>query len=174
MRPPAVAARASASSTTGGALRRPTFRRGRPSDAAAIRRLVLAERMNPLGLDPARFLVADGGGGDGELLAIGQLKPLAGGGGAVEVASLVTAPAARGAGVGAALLAALVDAAPPNASTIYLTTIEPRVAFYERAGFGVVAAGDVPRALWLEFCVGTVVARLAAGARLVVMAKTRE
>ena len=149
----------------------PMFRRGTPADAAAIRGMVFAERMNPLGLDPARFLVADAaGGGGGGLLAIGQLKTM--GDGAYEVSSLVTAKDARGAGVGAALLAALVDSAP-SPSTLYLTTITPRVPFYERAGFAVLPASAVPPSLWVEAAVGSVVARAVAGAGLVVMSKRK-
>lgn len=131
--------------------------------------MVAAERMNPLGLDPARFLIADGA--DGALLAIGQLKDM--GGNAFEVASLVTAPDARGGGVGSALLAALVDAAPTPA-TIFLTTIEPRVPFYTRAGFHTLPALSVPPALWFEAAVGTLVARATAGEWLVVMRRRKE
>lgn len=145
----------------------PTFRPGTPADAAAIRALVLAERMNPLGLDPARFLVADGSDGGG-LLAIGQRKQLNDNN--FEISSLVTAPAARGAGVGAALLTALIAATPPN-SRLWLTTIEPRVDFYKRAGFETVklTAPGVPPSIVAEAAIGSVVARIAAGAGLVVM-----
>ena len=152
-----------------------SFRPATPPDVPAIRALVLAERMNPLGLDPARFLVADDGGNSGNaLLAIGQVKHL--GGNDYEIASLVTAPAARGAGVGASLLDALVNATPPG-SRLWLTTIEPRVHFYRRAGFETVPVWRVqgegearpPWPLLAEAAVGSIVARIVAGAGLVIM-----
>lgn len=133
--------------------------------------MVWRERMNPLGLDPARFLVADDETSQNALLAIGQRRPL-GDGADWEIASLVTAPAARGAGVGGALLAALVAAVPPG-SRVWLTTIEPRVPFYQRHGFEAVraTAPGVPLALAAEAAVGSVVARLVAKTGIVVMKK---
>jgi N-acetylglutamate synthase-like GNAT family acetyltransferase len=66
--------------------------------------MVLREKMNPLGLQAARFVVAedDGGGCQGRWLSgVGQLKPLPGGDSELlELASLVVAPQCRGQGVG--------------------------------------------------------------------------
>lgn len=61
------------------------LRPGRPSDRGTLWRLVLQEKLNPLGLEPGRFTVAERGG---RPVGIGQLKPLAGGE-ALELASLV-------------------------------------------------------------------------------------
>lgn len=154
----------------------PAFRPGNgETDAAAIRALVWAERMNPLGLDPARFLVADAdAGSENALLAIGQLKII--GENDYEIASLVTAPAARGAGVGASLLDALIAAAPPG-SRLWLTTIQTRIQFYRRAGFETVPVWRVkgeeaqrpPWPLLAEAAVGSIVARVLLGVGLVVM-----
>jgi len=62
--------------------------------------MVLREKMNPLGLQAARFVVAeeDGGGCRG----VGQLKPLPGDDNnqLLELASLVVSPQCRGEGVG--------------------------------------------------------------------------
>ena len=79
---------------TGGLRLRP----GRPADGALIRREVFREVLNPLGLDPSRFTVAERQAEDGSarVLGFGQIKPLSGsgrgsGGGpaALELASLV-------------------------------------------------------------------------------------
>jgi len=167
----------------------PPFRRGTPSDAPAIRALVWGARMNPLGLDPGCFVVADGdaeGGGGGGLAAIGQLVPLEGGEGAVEVRSLVVSPDRRGTGMGSALLAALVQSAPAGARSVWLTTLADRALFYERAGFQVVPppGGDggggwllgalsrdapIPAAMRFEAVAGSVVGPLLGGAKLIVM-----
>lgn len=189
----------------------PRFRRATPADAPAIRALVWGARMNPLALDPARFLVLDSagdGGGDAtsapssspspSLDAIGQLVPLEEGGQApssqpaVEVRSLVVAPARRGAGLGTSLLAALLDSAPPGTAA-WLTTLAGRAPFYERAGFRVVAGREgaasllgglwgggaggmlgaaqpaIPPSLRFEVLAGSLAAPLLGGDRLVVM-----
>ena len=52
-----------------------TLRRGVQSDADAIRAGVLRESMNPLGLDPTRFVVAVDDARGGEIVGFGQLKP---------------------------------------------------------------------------------------------------
>jgi len=130
------------------------FRRATPADAPAIRRLVWGARLNPLALDPARFLVLDAedDGGDSDptssLVAVGQIVPLEEA--RVEVRSLVVSPGRRGAGVGTALLAALLAAAPPGTDTAWLTTLAGRAPFYERAGFRVVAGGAAGRPSLLE------------------------
>jgi N-acetylglutamate synthase-like GNAT family acetyltransferase len=124
--------------------------------------------MNPLGLDPSRFLVAHPPTDDSDLLCVGQLKQLKDG--LYEVASLVAAPAARGAGLGGDLLSRLVATAPPG-STVCLTTTSRRAPFYERAGFRRVGLFS-RRELWLEAAAGSVVAPLAAGDRLIVMEAT--
>lgn len=146
------------------------YRAGRPSDAPRIAAMVAAERMNPLGLDPTRFLVATPPADDADLLCVGQLQQL--NESLYEVRSLVAAPSARGAGLGADMLARLVAAAPRGA-TVCLTTIAKRAPFYERAGFRRVGLFS-RRELWLEAAAGTVVARLAAGDRLVAMEATAE
>ena len=64
------------------------FRTGRRSDAVQIQRLVWSERMNPLALDPARFVVATDTNSD-DMIAAGQLVPI---GAAVELRSLVVLP----------------------------------------------------------------------------------
>jgi hypothetical protein len=75
------------------------FRAATDADMEVCRRLVLAEKMNPLGLDCRRMVVAAGRDG-GEPLGMAQLAPLPGGAG--EIRSLVVEPRhrrARGAAI---------------------------------------------------------------------------
>ena len=66
------------------------LRPGSPSDAAFLRSAVLRERLNPLGLHPERFTVAERQRPSGvvEIIGFGQIKPVSGGA-ALELASLV-------------------------------------------------------------------------------------
>lgn len=72
------------------------LRPGQPSDRGTLWRMVLGEKLNPTGLDPARFTVAERTTADGSsrIVGVGQLKPLSGGA-ALELASLVVAPEER-------------------------------------------------------------------------------
>lgn len=80
--PPAAAVRTmSARASSGGLHLRP----GRPSDRGALWRLALKERLNPLGLDPERCMVAERGG---RTIGVGQLKSMSGGR-ALKLATLV-------------------------------------------------------------------------------------
>ena len=148
------------------------------------------------GSDAARFIVACDAV-TGQLQGFGQLKELAGvhsrsgGGGGrrrsssssssrdaaaaalppppppVELSSLVVLKGARGAGLGSRLIAALLERA--GAADVFLTTIESRRSLYLRAGFEEVPLLLTPPPMLLEVAAGLVVARLAAGERLVVM-----
>ena len=91
MRPPLVAAAAGGPAAAG--LR---LRPGQASDRGTLWRLVLQEKLNPTGLDPGRFTVAERTAADGSarVVGIGQLKPLAGGA-ALELSSLVVLPEER-------------------------------------------------------------------------------
>ena len=143
-----------------------TLRRGNEGDANTIRLAILREKMNPLGLDPRRFVVAEE---DGRVVGFGQLKPwetlsnrpkgdFVGNvvrmlnlqpnwrGQLLELASLVVMPEHRGRGVGTALLNRLIEdsinAKDPETllkqeTTVCLLTLKSTVGFYERAGFSV-------------------------------------
>lgn len=74
----------------------------------------------------------------GRVLGIGSVVPEAPG---WRVRGMATAPAARGRGVGAAILRALLDHAREHGGGIVWCTARPRaVPLYERAGFA--AVGD--------------------------------
>lgn len=144
------------------------LRPGRPEDAPLLSKAVLREKMNPLGLKPERFTVAEREG-SGAVVGFGQVRPL-GGEGAQELASLVVEEAERGRGVGSALISSLVQQA--GDAPLYLVTIGSRVQLYRRCGFEEVPAsrfGTVPLPLLLEALAGTVVAWLAVRQRLALM-----
>lgn len=67
------------------------FRVGEQGDRGKIQALVWSERMNPLALDPQRFVVATINGDD--MVAAGQLAPLEEG--VVELRSMVVVPEYR-------------------------------------------------------------------------------
>jgi N-acetylglutamate synthase-like GNAT family acetyltransferase len=179
--------------------RRPDPQAGVESDANTIRFAILKEKMNPLGLDPRRFVVAEEGG---QLVGFGQLKPwetlsrrrkgdLVGNvvrflnlepnwrGQLLELASLVVMPEHRGRGVGTALLNRLIedsiDAKDPETllkqeTTLCLLTLKSTVGFYEKAGFSVISSEQyVPRPLQAELAAGKVVAAVVADDECVAM-----
>lgn len=147
----------------------PTLRRASTADLSTIQKAVLREKMNPLGLDVTRFVIAESSGG--EISGFGQLAPLDGsassGSQRLELKSLIVEPEHRNEGVGKALLRELVARA--RDSEIYLTTLASTAPFYESANFAVLSSAQIPRSLLFEYYCGTVVARLAAQQRLIVM-----
>lgn len=117
------------------------FRRGLPEDSGLFFRAILSEKMNPLNINPERFLVAEEegeeeeevgereggeiGGGEGEeegkhqrrkkkVVAFGQLAELEPGR-LFELRSLVTAPERRGRGIGAEIVRGLLEEAAASA-----------------------------------------------------------
>ena len=98
------------------------------SDAAAIRSLVYAARINPTGLDWRRFVVAVSP--DGEVIGCGQVKPHRDG--SRELASIVVAPGWRGNGTARLIIEHLVE---NNPGPLYLTCRAVLGPFYEKFGF---------------------------------------
>jgi len=171
-----------------------TLRRATAADLSSARAVVLAERLNPLGLDASRSLAA-ADARTGAWLGGGQLSPLRRAPWqqqrqqqpgrplqqpgqpqsqppAFELRSLVVSPDARGRGVGTALVRALL--AEAGRADVFLTTTAGRAPFYARAGgFEEEAAAaawrEVPPLLALEVAVGALVAGLVARQGLVVM-----
>ncbi|GLI70764.1 hypothetical protein VaNZ11_015794 [Volvox africanus] len=172
------------------------FRSATEEDLPSIQRLVLIEKMNPLGLDPRRFTVAccmriDVTAAPGRsagsppatpgtasttdaVVGIVQIVPLRSSGageGAVKLQSLVVSPEHRKKGLGSALVCQRLSALRPG-TAIWLTAVECGVSFYRRLGFLQRELREVPRELLFEVAAGTVVARLAVNQRLVVMSTT--
>lgn len=97
-------------------------------DQAAIRRMILGARLNPLGLHWKGFLLLEDEGGD--VLGCGQIKRHADG--SRELASIYVKPEQRGQGLARALIEGLLaDQAPP----VWLTCQRALVDFYRRYGF---------------------------------------
>ncbi len=105
-------------------------------DAFAIRAIVRASLLNPLGLAWPRFLVAEQ---DGGLIAIGQVKPHRGG--TRELASIAVVPEWQGLGVGGAIVRALLSR---ESGPVYLMCASPTARFYQRFGFAVLEPPAMP------------------------------
>ncbi|KAK9815533.1 hypothetical protein WJX72_005265 [[Myrmecia] bisecta] len=133
--------------------------------------MVWREKMNPLGLHPERFLVAQDA--NGAIKGFGQLEPKPSSTDAqfLELRTLIVDHSCRGQGVGSAVLQQLVDRATNK--DIYLTTLRQTRSFYEPAGFKEVPLKEAPRSMMFEVAAGTLVARLAAGDALIVMRRQK-
>jgi amino-acid N-acetyltransferase len=112
----------------------------RPADSAdfpAIRGLIRAAQINPLGLHWQRFVIAVDA--QGQMIGCGQVKPHRDG--SRELASIAVTPAWRGQGVARAIIEHLLAIHP---GTLYLTCRAGLGAFYEKFGFGAIQAADMP------------------------------
>lgn len=107
-----------------------TLRRAAASDSPLIRRLIYAERLNPLGLNWRRFWLAVDE--HGRVIGCGQVKPH--GDGSRELASIVVLPEWRNRGVASAIIRRLLTETPPP---LYLTCRAELTPFYARFGFEV-------------------------------------
>jgi amino-acid N-acetyltransferase len=107
------------------------------SDAAAIRQLILDVRINLVGLDWRRFLLAVTP--EGELIGCGQIKPHADG--TQELASIAVVPAWRGRGVARAVIERLLADHP---GVLYLTCLASNGPLYEKFGFRSLAPDEMP------------------------------
>jgi len=149
--------------------------------------------MSPVGIQSENFVIADTGSRlgiktvpDGRL-GFGQVRPLEDDpSGPVLLASLFVVPEFRRCGLGSRIVQELIarrrrqfpDCDP---SDVYALTLQSRVPFFERQGFGIVATAaqddgfpsleevKLPLALTAEATAGQVVAQLVAGESLVVM-----
>jgi N-acetylglutamate synthase-like GNAT family acetyltransferase len=72
----------------------------------------------------------------------------------------------RGRGIGKEIVKQLLESAE-DPSTVYLTTLGNTTPFY--TGIGFKECSKVPPNLWFECILGTIVARMVANDRLVVM-----
>lgn len=104
------------------------LRKAKRADQAAIWRLILSERLNPLGINWRRFVLALDEAG--AIVGCAQVKPH--GDGTRELASLVVVPSWRGRGVSRRLIETLQAAAGPP---LYLTCRGGLTDFYSRCGF---------------------------------------
>ena len=105
-----------------------SIRPAREEDNWPIRSLIYRSRLNPMGLDWRRFLVAVDE--NDHVIGCGQIKPH--GDGTREVASIVVKPAYRGQGIGRAIIERLLA---ENQGVLYLTCRSTLGPFYTRFGF---------------------------------------
>ncbi|HUF38828.1 MAG TPA: GNAT family N-acetyltransferase [Anaerolineales bacterium] len=108
------------------------------SDELAIQRLIREGRINPMGVRWERFVVIEAP--DGELAAIGQVKPHRDG--SLELASIVTAPEYRGRGLARRVIEHLVAS---NPGVLYLMCRADFGPMYEKFGFRDVSEADMPK-----------------------------
>lgn len=113
------------------------LRKARAPDAPRIRALIRAVRINPLGLDWQRFVIAESL--DGEFLGCGQIKPH--GDGVDELASIAVWPEHRRNGVARAIVEYLLSEHPAK---LYLMCAEPTCPMYEKFGFRALSRGEMP------------------------------
>lgn len=123
------------------------------ADRTAILGLMRPRDYNRINLRPECFVVAEA---DGEIIGIGQIKRHREG--TAELASLVVAADRRGAGIGRALVQALVA---QHTGPLYLFCLVELESFYAPLGFRRVERNDLPP--WLAFIhgVGNLAGRLA-------------
>jgi amino-acid N-acetyltransferase len=108
------------------------------ADFPAIKHLIHAVGINPTGLDWRRFTVAETP--NGQFIGCGQLKPHSDG--TLELGSLAGKSAWRGQGVARSLVQNLLARAP---RPLYLTCRGKLGVFYEKFGFRVIPADELPR-----------------------------
>ena len=156
------------------------IRAGSNLDINFIRLSLLREGMNPLFLEPERFVVAEKGGqgrDNGKLVAFGQVRPVIQDstkeGGAVELASLFVMPEMRQQGYGTRIVEALLQRPDLREADVFLLTLSGTRSFYERLGFNQIDSGgagtSLPTTLKAEMVVGGVIASLVAQDRVVCM-----
>jgi amino-acid N-acetyltransferase len=111
------------------------YRPAQASDEAAIKALIRAVNINPIGLKWQRFLVAVDE--NGRLIGCGQIKPHRDG--SRELASIAVQKAYRRHGIAGKIIQRLLAEEQPP---IWLTCMDKLVPFYAQFGFVEVKAGD--------------------------------
>ena len=115
-----------------------TLRPARETESAAIKDLIHAVGINPMGLDWRRFIVAVDA--KDQIIATGQIKPH--GRDIHELASIAVVPEYRGGGLARAIIEFLLKDSP---RPLYLTCISALGPLYEKFGFASVSQEDMPR-----------------------------
>jgi N-acetylglutamate synthase-like GNAT family acetyltransferase len=106
-------------------------------DFAAIRELIRAVHINPLGLDWRRFILA--ADASGHLVACGQIKPHQDG--SLELASIAVIPEMRGRGIATKIIERLIGS---NPGPLFLTCRASLEKFYMRFGFSRLEMEEMP------------------------------
>jgi N-acetylglutamate synthase-like GNAT family acetyltransferase len=106
-------------------------------DSGAIRELIRAVQINPLGLDWRRFIIAVDS--SGHLIACGQIKPHQDG--SLELASIAVIPERRRQGIATKIIERLIRS---NSGPLYLTCRASLEKFYMRFGFSTLEPAEMP------------------------------
>jgi N-acetylglutamate synthase-like GNAT family acetyltransferase len=106
-------------------------------DSPAIRELIRAVHINPLGLDWKRFIIAVDP--VGRLIACGQVKPHQDG--SLELASIAVIPERRNQGIASAIIRRLIQSHP---GPLYLTCRTNLENFYVKFGFRALGQEEMP------------------------------
>ena len=114
-----------------------SLRPANPTDSWSIRRLIWRARINPLGLDWQRFIVACAP--DGRVVGCGQVKTHPDG--AKELASIAVLPAWQHQGLATAIIQRLLD---ETSDTLYLTCRSQLGPFYHRFDFRAIEEAQMP------------------------------
>ncbi len=112
------------------------IRPARQADQPTIRRIIRQAGINPFGIDWPRFVVAEE---NGQIVGVGQIKPH--GDGSRELASLAVIPERQGAGIGTAVVRALL--AGEN-GPLYLMCARRMEAYYQHFGFRRIPPAEMP------------------------------
>jgi N-acetylglutamate synthase-like GNAT family acetyltransferase len=113
------------------------LRPAKQQDFAAIRDLIRAVQINPLGLDWKRFIIAVDS--SGRLIACGQIKPHQDG--SMELASIAVIPEMRRRGIATKIIERLIQS---NPGPLYLTCRAGLEKFYMRFGFSRLETTEMP------------------------------
>lgn len=113
------------------------LRQAGQKDFAAIRDLIRAVHINPLGLDWRRFIIAVDS--SERLIACGQTKPHQDG--SLELASIAVIPELRRRGIATKIIEELIES---NPGPLYLTCRASLEEFYMRFGFSRLEGVEMP------------------------------
>lgn len=114
-----------------------TIRSAREEDLPRIRQLINKVRINPLGLDWSRFILAVTN--EDELVGCGQIKPHKDG--SQELASIAVDDAWRNQGIARCIIEQLIASHPGD---LYLTCRSRLGEFYEKFGFKSISEDEMP------------------------------
>lgn len=117
-----------------------TLRPARQTDSPAIKSLIHAAGINPMGLDWKRFLVAVDA--QDQVIATGQIKPHGTKDAVHELASIAVVPAYQGQGIARAVIEQLLKDSP---RPLYLTCRSRLEPLYEKFGFRAIPYDEMPR-----------------------------
>ena len=143
------------------------FRPGTEADVRPIQVTMLSMKMNPLGIQHERFIVAEDAS-SGSRVGFGQIRPFgsprtaSSGRNGFELASVWVDPEWRRGGVASELVQRLLSlhgTTGTRATDVHLLTLATTSSFYERLGFAVVDRSSVPATMQLEFAAGSVITR---------------